>query len=228
MVQFKGLWSSARNFRQKHGFWALVRIGAVLAISPVFALERFYLVERAVKTVYGPADPPQNANTKDFAFFVVSSNEEADKLEKEGYVFRSIHTIWNEGEGSYKRWLNRGAVALCTFVGKEFGAINWVIMSPEVQERITYPVKVDYANHEVITRGYWVNPRFRGQGLITYTVLNRDIFLTKAGVKVTKGPVGYANKTGYGLSHSLGSRIYGKARLIRILGVKFWKETYNP
>jgi hypothetical protein len=225
MSRFKKLWLRARETREKRGLLALWKAGVLYLISPVFKSEEFYLFGRPVKSDYGPSEPDQEKATGDIVSFVVSSNEEADRIEKEGYKFRSSPTDWNVGQGSYARWLDAGAIAICTFVGKEFAAINWTILSKKVQKRITYPVKINYSDHEAITRGYWVNPKYRGQGLIKYTVRNRDEFLANIGVKITKGPILFSNMVGYRLSKSLGSKEYGRARSIRIFGWQFWKET---
>jgi hypothetical protein len=226
MSRFEKLRQHSREIREKRGFLALCSAGILFLISPFFEYNRFYLVGRPVKTDYAPSEAHHGIPAKDLSVFVVSSNEQADRIEKEGYRFRSCPTTWNVGQGSYTRWLDAGAVAICTFVGKEFAAINWSILSEAVQRRVTYPVKVNYADHEAIARGYWVNPKYRGQGLIRYTVRNRDNFLANIGVKITKAPVLFSDKVGYGLTKALGNKAYGEARLIRIFGCKFWKETH--
>jgi len=89
-------------------------------------------------------------------------------------------------------------------------------------------LKVDYANHEVMDRGLWVNPKYRGMGLLRYTAVNRDRYLADIGVTVIRTTVDYANKTGKGVEEALGARQYGRARALKIFWLRLWKESrYN-
>jgi hypothetical protein len=221
------LLTRSREIQQKEGLLKLAKRGGLFLVSPIYKRNLFYLYERPIRPDTSLTETQLKINTSKLRCVAVASNEEADKLEKEGFLFRSHPTDWNIGLKTYRRWLEEGVVAFCTFVGKDFAAINWVILTETAQKRVTLPVKIDYANHKVFPRGFWVNPKYRGLGLIRYTVYYRDIFLAKRGINATQGFVENINKTGSGLSESLGARIYGHASLTRFLFWKFWKETYE-
>jgi hypothetical protein len=164
-------------------------------ISPFYKQDYYYLYENNVRKDYGPSEAQPRLNSNDLIFKIVSSNQEADELEGQNFKFRSYPTDWNHGITDYRLWLNQGAMAFCTFVGKDFAAISWVIPSQQVQDKITYPQKIDY-NNEVFPRGAWVNPKYRGMELYRYTVRNRDRFLSERGIKLTRSNIVYGNKVG--------------------------------
>jgi hypothetical protein len=160
---------------------------------------------------------------------IVYSNQEAAQLEEQGFSFRYYPTDWNYNLTCYTDWLDNGVIACCTFIGTELGAISWVIPSQKAQNAIkTYPLKVNYANHEVFTRGVWVNPKYRGKGLWRYSRLCRDQLLCKAGMSVARTTVGISNTTGQSLQKASKTIFYGEGYEYRILGWKFWREKHNP
>jgi hypothetical protein len=122
--------------------------------------------------------------------------------------------------------LDYGAIACCTFIGKEFTAIHWVILSADVQKKITFPVNIDFSNHMGMTRGAWVKPQYRGLGLFRLHSRNQDRFLLDQGVHILRSPVERTNKAGQGLYKMLGGMKYGKATMLKILWWKSWKEFY--
>jgi len=157
---------------------------------------------------------------------IISSNQEADKLELENYKFRSYPTNHNNGLTTYSLRLNQGAIAFCTFVRDDFAAITWVIPSQYVQDRIkTLPIKVGYSNHEAFARGAWVNPKYRKLGVYGFTISNRDKFLTGLGINVLWNAIETSNETGQALQRTVGSIKSGRGRLVRILFWKFWRQT---
>jgi hypothetical protein len=229
MDRLKKLRIRAREIRQKDGMFMLLKSGIRFLVRPVYQCNLYYLYERQAKAEYSSGEITPRMNTANLNFRIVSSNQEADKLEKENFKFRSYLTTWNTGDNNYRRRLDQGAIAFCTFVGTEFAAVSWVIPSQQAQDSIDDPpLKVDYSNHEVIPKGAWVNPKYRGLELFRYTVINRDRFLAERGTKMTRSTVAYDNKTGKGMTEAIGSRIYGRGRLVKILFWRFWQETLEP
>jgi len=206
-------------------------------MSPIFECKTYNLYEYHVKQDLGSDEPLRNIGASEINFKIVSSNQEADKLESENLKFRSYPTDFNYGLTTYTRWLEQGATAFCTFVGTEFAAIMWIVASQETQDRIkdrtkAPGVRVNYANHEALSRGVWVNPKYRGLGLYRglwlhrYTLRNRDRHLAGIGIDLVRSCIDLWNRTGMDLVRSVGSRQYGRAREWRILLWKAWKETY--
>ena len=158
---------------------------------------------------------------------MVTSNWQSDRLEAEGFSFRRHPTYFNHNLQEYTHWLDCGAWAACTFVGKEFAAISWVITSRQTQRALgEIPLKVDYANHEVFTRGAWVSPRFRGMELYSFTMRRRDGYLMEKGFTTMRGVVDFTNRNGRGIATAGGSKIVGTGWRTRILGVTWRTEDY--
>jgi hypothetical protein len=219
--------SRIRQIQKEDGLLELLKHCTLFLISPVYKRHMFYLRVRSVKADESMVDSHMKIEVRDLLSAMVSSNEEADKLEKEGYSFRSYPTDWNIGLTTYSRWLDEGMIAFCTFLNKDLAAINWVIPSLKTQKKVSLPLKVDYSNGEAFARGTWVNPKYRGLGLMRYLFYNRDRCLLSLGIKYLRTADDYNNKNASGAANTLGYTTYGQARLMRVLRWKFWKETYN-
>jgi hypothetical protein len=221
-------WGTARRIRQSSGFSALLWAICLYAIEPVFECKTFNLYEHHVKEDLESDEPLANIGAGEISFKVVSSNQEADKLESENYEFRSCPTDWNVGGlASYARWLELGAIACCTFVGTELAAIVWIIPSQRTQDSIEAPpMKIDYANHEALSRGAWVNPRYRGSGVHRYHRRSRDRYLASIGIDVIRTCLEPWNKRGVRVAMSSDNREYGQARQLKVLFWRSWKETH--
>jgi hypothetical protein len=218
---------TARRIRQDFGLSGLLWANCLFLMSPIYECKTYNLYEYHVKQDLGSDEPLRNIGASEISFKVVSSNQEADKLESENYEFRSYSTDFNYGLTTYTRWLEQGATAFCTFVGTEFAAITWIVSSQQTQDRIKPPpIRIDYANHEALSRGAWVNPKYRGLGLYRYTVRNRNRYLVGIDIDVVRSCIDLWHKGGMGLAMSVGGRQYGRARELKILFWKAWKETH--
>jgi hypothetical protein len=222
----ESLFLRARDIQQQDGLWGLFKHGCLFLTSPLYKRNLFYLYEKIITNEAETESQPR-IDIKDIKWVAVSSNQQADELEQEGYHFRSHPTDWNIGLTTYRRWLDEGVIAFCTFVRKEFAAINWVIPSKSIQERVTMPLIINYALGEAFPRGAWVNPKYRGLGLLRYTMQKRDRYLFKMGIRTLRATVAHENTAGLGMSEAMGDKIYGRAQWIKILWWRFWKEAYE-
>ncbi len=216
------------QIRCEKGLPGLLKASVLYLISPIYERNIFYLYKYDLNAdCHFNVDKPK-ANIQDLKFIVVSSNQEADELEKRNLKFRTCPTDFNDGLKTYTKWLEEGAIACCTFAGSDFAAIMWIILSQKTQDRIkTIPLKVNYSNHEAFIRGAWVNPEYRGKGLHIYTWSKRDSFLKSRGITTLRTTVDMINKPGLSLASSVGTRIYGRGRLVKFLFWRFWKETID-
>lgn len=157
---------------------------------------------------------------------VISTNKEADKLEAEGFKFRSYPTTWNVNLEVYRIRLDQGLIAFCAFAGQELAAVTWVVPSQEVHDRLdTIPQRVNYSNGEVWSRGAWVHPKLRRMGLYKYNVFfNRDPFLVEKGITRLRTATDEKNKIGQKMLDAIGARPYAKGHYIEILWWKLLKE----
>jgi hypothetical protein len=219
--------TTARRVRHDFGLSGLLWATFLFLLSPVYDCKTYNLYEYHVKPDSVPDEALRNTSASEISFKIVSSNQEADKLESQNYEFRSYPTDFNDGLVAYERWLEHGATAFCTFVGTEFAAITWIVASQQTQRGIKAPrIRIGYTNHEALSRGGWTNPEYRGLGLHEYTLRSRDRYLASIGINVTRTCIELWNKIGLGFAGSVGTRQYGRAREFRILFWKVWKETY--
>lgn len=219
--------SRVREIQKEEGFLEVVKHCTLFFISPIYKRHMFYLRVKPVKADESLVDSHMKIDVRDLQSAMVTSNQEAEKLEKDGYKFRSYPTDWNLGLTTYTRWLDEGMIAFCIFLAKDLAAINWVIRSAKTQKRVSLPLKIDYSKGEGFARGTWVNPKYRGLGLMRYLFYNRDRCLLSLGIKYLRTADDYNNKNASGAANVLGYTNYGRARLVRIFWWKFWKETYN-
>ena len=148
----------------------------------------------------------------------VSSNQEADELEAQGFEFRSLVP-------NAKERLDRGAVALCIFVGSELGNMAWVATTEEARDCMgESPYRVDFANHESCWGGIWTNPKYRRLGLRRYARFKLDEFLLSVDVVRSRGAILKSNTAAIRSRPAHFPPPYAEGRLLRILWCKSWKE----
>ena len=230
MSQLRARWDRAKTILRTEGLSALLKNIVLSVLEPVYYRNVFTLSTRNWSSDlelnladYRP-DIDGDITTK-----IVYSNQQADQLEEEGFSFRKYPTRWNDNLTLYTDWLDKGVIACCTFIDKELGAISWAIPFKEAQVAIkTYPLKVDYANHEVFIRGAWTNPKYRGKGLWRYSSLCRSRLLVKDGMTISKTMVDIRNMSGLRLQKEKAYKatIYGKGHETKVLWWKFWREEH--
>jgi hypothetical protein len=217
----------ARDVRRQEGMIGLFRVGLRFLLSPVYRNESFYLTVIRVSADYKSEESRPRIDESQLNFRVVTSNDEAARLEDEGFRFRTSPTYFNYNLKVYAHWLDSGAIAFCTFVGKEFAAINWGILSQHAQDALKeIPLRVDYANHEMFPRSSWVNPAFRNMQLFYYTTRKRNRYLLDRGICLMRTVIDCTNKPGIGITRAQGYRVYGRGQLTRILWRRRWKEVH--
>ncbi len=217
------------SIQKSNGIAGLLKVGLRFAYSPVYKTESFWLTTNKISAEFKSEASKPRVSMDRLSFKVITSNKEADSLEAQGYFFRSHPTYFNHGLTLYRKWLDLGAVACCTFVDKEFAAINWIIPSRKTQYAIkAAPIKIDYEKKEIFTRSAWSNPKYRGLGIYYYTGRYRNRYLLEKGYITSRGVVAFDNKNGRGIATAGGSRLYGTGKLTRILWWNNWQEQYFP
>ena len=145
----------------------MLKAGVGFLLSLVYKRETFHISLNRCFTEY-KSEAARPAISEDrLNFKMVTSNWQADRLEAEGFSFRRHPTYFNHNLQVYTHWLDCGAWAACTFVGKEFAAINWVITSRQTQRALKeIPLKVDYAQPRGVHKGRLGEPQVQGYGAV--------------------------------------------------------------
>ncbi len=154
----------------------------------------------------------------DFVFKFVTSNREADELEALGLEFRSHVPNGRER-------LDRGAVALCTFVGWEIASLCWIAMTEEAKRALPEPpFTIYFDNNEACGSDAWTNPKYRRMGLAVHRTMKTHQFLWDNNIAVSR--TAYRKGTVYPerLAARFNRTKYAEGRYLRILWWKSWKE----
>ncbi|MDY6917398.1 MAG: hypothetical protein SVP26_05550 [Chloroflexota bacterium] len=218
MDRLRSLLERARRIRETEGTPALLRHTLSLASESLFEYRSLWLYAE-------PVDAHQEYDEAEFLprvdnlrFEVVRSNRQADELEAQGFAFRSCARNTPER-------LDGGAVALCTFVGKDLASICWVALTQEAMDALPEPpFKVDFDNGEACGADAWTNPRYRRRGLAAHRTLKTHQFYQQNGVTI--GRTAYRKDTVYPerLAARFNRTRHGEARYLRVLWWRFWWE----
>jgi len=205
-----------KDVLQTRGLLTLLNRGFDFLARYVFQYGTFYLYEHTVKERNEADFMPSLQN---LTVHIVSSKQQADELAASGFDCRSYSVYAG-------RRLDKGAVAVCTFIKQELAGIVWVAMTGEAKKTIdSLPYHVDFVNKEVCTGGTETIPEYRRKGLMKYGRYKTFEFLREQGIKTSRNAVRTSNIASQRAQASMNPRIYARARYLRILWWKFWKET---
>ena len=212
------LFARARSIYEHAGLIPLLRQGFTFLAKGCFRYGNYDIYEYAIENIENSNEADFLPKIDGFTFKIVKTNEEADKLEADGFDFR----MWPLG---YRDALDKGAVAFCIFVGRELASICWACMTYEAKESMGHPpYKVDYSNGEVYGAGTITNPKYRGMGLGTYVYFKHLQFLREKGKIVSRVIADTNNVAPRGIVAKSGLKLCAKGRHLRILWWQSWKE----
>lgn len=209
----------ARQIHQTEGLLPLLRRTVALIFRLFFEYQTYYLYAEYTKDLPELKEADFMPKTDDFIPKVVTSNEQADDLEAQGFEFRS--TVPNARKRLYS-----GAIAMCIFVDGELANIGWFAASQQAKDSLGEPpYKVDFANRESVGGGLWTNPKYRRLGLRTY---NRYMYLRLVldnGIQVRRAATAKSNLPTILSRASFYHSPCAEGRYLRVLWWKSWKET---
>ena len=211
----KILINRAKDILRTGGLLILLSRGFTFLMRYVFQCGTFYLYEHTVKERNEADFMPSLQN---LTVHIVSSNQQADELAVSGFNCCSYSVY-------ARKRLDKGAIAICTFVKQELAGIAWVAMTEEAKKTIdSLPYHVDFANKEVCTGGTETIAKYRRKGLMKYGRYKTLEFLGEQGIMTSRNAVRISNIASRKALASLNPRIYARARYLRILRWQFWKE----
>ena len=212
------LFKTAKQIYRTEGLTPLLRRGFAFVEGCFFRYETYYLYELPTENVRELNEADFLPNIDNFILKTISTNQEADDLEADGFEFRS--QVINARER-----LDNGAIAFCIFVEQDLAHIGWVAMSQEGKDSLNEPpYKTDCSAHEAWWGGVWTNPKYRRMGLLTYADIKRLEFLLDKGIVTSRYLTTKGNIASLKSNARFNSRIYGEGRYLRILWWKLWKE----
>ncbi len=204
---------------QEEGLLSLLKKGVEFLGHSLFEYGKYYVYEQSIKERDEAAFLPK---IRDYTVHVVNNNREADELEAKGFKFRSFSM-------NTRSYLDKGAIAVCIFVGQELAHIGWIALTEEAKKEFDYiPFPIDFTKREAAAGGAFTNPKYRGKGLMEYGILSRHDFLRGIGIKTTRYTVKTNNIASQRAVAKFGAKAISIGRYIRILWWHSWKQTPLP
>ena len=222
MDELATLVNKAKQIYHNEGLLSLLRRGFRFLVYCVFEYRCYWLYDEP--TPKGPSLNEVDFIPKidDFTFKIVTSNQEADDLEAQGFEFRSQVPYATEK-------LDKDAVAFLIFVGNELAHIVCFAMNQQAKDAFNQPpFKVDFSKNEVCSVAAWTHPKYRRLGLNRYSHFKRSQFKSNTGIATCKSAI---VKDNIAIQRSYSGPMpnkYAEGRYLRILWWKSWKERPLP
>ena len=215
MITLRSKIYRAEYILKTEGLISLLKRGFRFLVEYCFHYRTFYLYETTLKDFQTLNETDFKPKIDNFTLKIVHTNQEADRLEAEGFEFRSSTT-------NSRQLLDKGGIAFCFFVGRELANTGWLFMN---QHAMDSRQRVDFSNDEALGGLSWTNPKYRRMGLHQYGTFKRRQFVFSKGKTVCRADIDKSNITSQRITFKLG-RKYGEGRYLKILWWKSWKETY--
>jgi len=219
VTRLRELFRRAASIHQTEGLLSLARRASAFAAGWLFRYETYYLYEANSSTYRRRSDIGFVPEVDGLSFKVVSTNEEADEFEAQGFQIRKYVVDATSR-------LNEGAIAFCVFVGHELGNIQWLCTTEQARDSLKEPpATVDFSNGEAWAGDSWTNPAYRRMGLYKYGSVKTIEYWLQKGIAKSKWAVARSNAASLGADDKAGNVRYGEGRLIKALWWRLWKET---
>ncbi len=200
------------------GFLPLLRRALAFAVGLLFFRRSYLIYVDPLEKLQPPNEADLMPRVGNHTSKAVSSNQEADDLAARGLEFRS--QVPNGRER-----LDKGAVALCTFVGRELACIEWVALSQQACDAMGQPpYSVDFSREEAWSGGLWTNPKYRRMGLRRYSSFKTLEFLLSRGIQTTRTAIARDNIAAHRSRPQFLPGPFAEGRYLRVLWWKSWKE----
>lgn len=209
-----------KDILKTEGPISLVKKIAVFLISSLFHFRygTYYLYEHPIGN-YNLNEADFMPRMQDFTLEVVSTNQQASELAGSG--FEDIRLRFPKAE----RNLDNGAIAFCVFHGLEITHICWIALTERAKSGFDHlPYQVYFLDKQACTGGTFTEPKYRGKGLMTYGYFKRFEYLREHGITSSRNAVETSNISSQRVHAKFGPNIYARARYIKILRWRFWKE----
>lgn len=219
MYRLSDLFTMAKRVRQTEGLLSLSRRGFGFLVTRFVEYRRYYVMSRSLEGFDQLEEADFMPRLQSFTVRLVASNGEADSLEAEGFEFRSYVP-------NARQRLDRGAPALCIFVGNELANLSWAAMTQEAMNSLGEPpYRVDFAGGEALGTGVWTNPKYRRLGLYGYRAFKIRQFFAAQGFHTVKSSVSRRNTSSFVGSVKTGSEVCSEGRYLKVLWWRSWRET---
>lgn len=186
----------------------------------IFHHGQYYLYRNRLGTVEDIDEAALLPRIGGVTFRTVCDNREADELaESTGHDFR-------KHDANARNRLDKGAIAFCTFVNDEIANVGWMALNEQAMKALSpVPLKVRFADNECYTGATKTFPKYRGMGLMNHNALRTTQFRKEMGIETSHFAILASSVAPQRAVAKTGGKIYAKARYVRFLWWKLWRET---
>ena len=200
------------------GLASLVRQAFAFLLRKLFQYERYYLYRQPTESLRLFDETRLLPEVPGIIFKVIATTQEADEVESAGLPLRSYALNVDER-------LRNGAVAFCTYAGKDMANISWLAFSDEAQKSLDeVPCRVDFSHGEAYRGGIWTSPKYRRVGFSMYSLFKKLEYMKERGVVASRVAIPEGNIASQRGHARFAPMRYGRGRLIRFLWWKRWDE----
>lgn len=206
------------KLHNNEGLLSVIRRSLRYIFRNVFSYETYYLLKRTVQDV--ESKPKKKIDfVNELTTKSIKSNAQADEIAKEFEDFRPYYI-------NAHRILDTGGIAYCLYVGKEVANIGWIAITEVAKKAMAdIPMHVDFDNKEAYLGYSYTVPKYRRRGLRYYHMLLRHQTLKEMGIETRRAAIRTNNYASLIAAKDIPSRmVYAKARYLRFMGLRFWKE----
>ena len=151
----KTTYSGIKGVLKHEGVKSLVSRGFGFLLHCLFMFENYYVVVVDYKDVGKEVESDYLPRIDDHCWRIISTNQEADELIADGFELGAY-------ELNLRLSLDKGAVAVCNFVGKELAHYSCLADNPRGKEAVDpRPFNVDFENGQIVIGRALTVPKFR-------------------------------------------------------------------
>jgi hypothetical protein len=218
-MNVKYIYSGIRGILKHEGVKSLILRGFVFLLNRSIMFEDYYVVVVDYKDVDKENEADFLPRTDNYFGKAISTNQEADELVANGFELGAY-------ELNLRTSLDKGAVAICVFVGKEFAHISCLADNPRGKVTVDpRPFNVDFQNGEIVIGKALTVRKFRNFHLRTYGAYILRKYCREKGIKGARFSLRVNNYPAMAIGTQPTNRIViSKCRFIKILWFKHLKE----
>ena len=215
-IQLKYIYPGVKGILRHEGLMHLISRGFVFVLSRFYMFESHYVVSYELSNTHEVPLLPEGV---DYCLKIVTTNQEADRLLTEGFDFGAY-------ELNLRVSLDRGAIAWCTFIGRELAHITCSAENQQGKDTIDpTPFNVDFQNSEIVTGKALSVPKFRRHGITKFSGPRIRSYYLEKGTKRIKSTIRVNNLPALASATKIPDIVaLSKCQYRIILGFKFLKE----
>lgn len=218
-MKIKYLSSGTKGILKHEGVISLISRGFRYLLHRFFVFEDYYVIVVKFKDTDKEVEADYLPEVDNHCYRIITNNQEVDKLIADGFELGAY-------ELNLRMSVEKGAIAFCHFVGKEFAHFTFYADNPRGKEVIDLlPFKVDFENGQMISGKSLTVPKYRNLRLRNYNGYVMRKYLWSKGFTGSVFSIAVNNyRAMVSAAKPPEKRIVSRCRFIKILWFKYFKE----